>query len=40
MAPMHPEDIEGLENATPAERTVFRFLGEVARPDSDFYRLV
>ncbi len=36
MARMHPEDIEGLENATPGERTVFRFLREVARPDSDF----
>jgi hypothetical protein len=36
MARMHPEDIEGLENATPGERTVFRFLREVAKPDSDF----
>ncbi len=30
------EDIEALENATPGERTVFRFLREAARPDSDF----
>jgi hypothetical protein len=33
---MHPEDIEDLENLTPGERTVFRFLREAARPDSDF----
>ena len=36
MARMHPEDIEDLENATTGERTVFRFLREAARPDSDF----
>ena len=36
MARMHPEDIESLENATPGEKTVFRFLREAARPDSDF----
>ncbi len=36
MARMHPEDIDDLENATPGERTVFRFLRETARPDSDF----
>ncbi len=36
MAGMHPDDIESLENATPGERTVFRFLRELARPDSDF----
>ena len=36
MARMHPEDIEDLENATPGERIVFRFLQEAARPDSDF----
>jgi hypothetical protein len=33
---MHPEEIESLENATPGERKVFRFLREAARPDSDF----
>ena len=33
---MHPEDIESLENATPGQRTVFRFLQEAVRPDSDF----
>ena len=36
MARMHPDDIEGSEKATPGERTVFRFLQEAARPDSDF----
>jgi hypothetical protein len=36
MARMHPEDIEALENATPGERAAFRFLKEVARPDSEF----
>ena len=36
MARMHPDDIEGLENATPDERTFFRFLRETARPDSDY----
>jgi hypothetical protein len=36
MARMHPDDIEALENATTGERTVFRFLRETARPDSDF----
>ncbi|MBI4765454.1 MAG: hypothetical protein HY787_12755 [Deltaproteobacteria bacterium] len=30
MARMHPEEIETLDNATPGERTVFRFLREVA----------
>ncbi len=34
MAYMHPEDIDDL--APPGERTVFRFLKETARPDSDF----
>jgi hypothetical protein len=33
---MHPEDIDALESATPGERTVFRFLLEAARSDSDF----
>jgi hypothetical protein len=36
MARMHPEDIDDLESATAGERKVFRFLREVARPDSDF----
>lgn len=35
MARMLPEDIEVLENATPGERIVFRFLQEAARPDAD-----
>ena len=35
--PVHgPLEIKGLENATPGERKVFRFLQEAARPDSDF----
>jgi hypothetical protein len=36
MARMHPEDIEALEQATPGERTVFRFLRETTGPDGDF----
>ena len=36
MARMHPNDIDGLEDTTPGERTVFRFLQETARPDSEF----
>jgi hypothetical protein len=32
MATMHPEDIEGFEEATEGERKVFRFLREAARP--------
>lgn len=33
---MYPEGIEEIENPTEGERKVFRFLREVARPDSDF----
>jgi hypothetical protein len=36
MARMLPEEIEMLENATPGERTVFRFSREAAQPDSEF----
>ena len=36
MARMYPEDIEGYEEATDGERTVFRFLKEAARPHKDF----
>jgi hypothetical protein len=35
MARMYPEDIEALEKTTLGERTVFRFLQEATRPDSD-----
>jgi hypothetical protein len=33
---MHPDQIDGLKKPTEGERTVFRFLKETARPDSDF----
>ena len=33
---MHPEDIEDLEDATPGERIVFRFLHEAARAGCGF----
>jgi hypothetical protein len=36
MATMHPEDIEGFEEATEGERRVFRFLREAPRPHKDF----
>jgi hypothetical protein len=36
MARMHPEEIEGLEDATAGEKQVFRFLRHTARPDKDF----
>lgn len=37
MARMHSEEIEELENPTEeGERKVFRFLREVARPDTEF----
>lgn len=36
MAKMHPEDIEALEDATPGEKRVFRFLREAARPHADY----
>jgi hypothetical protein len=36
MARMYPKEIDGLENATLGERTVFRVLREAARSDSDF----
>ena len=36
MAHMHPEDIDDLENAMAGEGTVFRFLREAAKRDSDF----
>jgi hypothetical protein len=36
MAQMHPDDIEGYENATEGEKRVFRFLAEAARPHKDF----
>jgi hypothetical protein len=36
MATMHPEDIEGYEEATEGEKRVFRFLKEAARPHKDF----
>ena len=36
MARMHPDDIEGYENATEGEKRVFRFIKEAARPHKDF----
>jgi len=36
MAKMHPDDIEGYENATDGERKVFRFIREAAKPHKDF----
>jgi hypothetical protein len=36
MAHMHPKEIEALEHATSGERAVFRFLQEMAQPDTDF----
>ena len=36
MAKMHPDDIEGYENATDGEKKVFRFLRDAARPHKDF----
>lgn len=36
MAEMHPDHIEGYENATDGEKRVFRFIREAARPHKDF----
>jgi len=36
MAVMHPQEIEGFEEATDGEKRVFRFLREAARPHKDY----
>jgi len=36
MAKMHPDDIEGYENATEGEKRVFRFIRKAARLHKDF----